>query len=91
MISMSASLATKTLCATPGLKSAGVVEQTIAAAAMAGWKPARIRIGIIEGPTAAQSPAVEGIATEQRPVTIMQAGSSRKPSLRSGRVRSATR
>lgn len=88
---MLASLAIKTLCETPGLNSAGVVDATIAVAAMTGRKPARIKIGIIEGPTAAQRPAVEGMATAQRLVTNMQAGKSKTPNLRSGRVKRATK
>ena len=89
--SISASFATKTLWATPGLKRAGVVEQTIAAAAIAGLKPARIKIGIKDGPTAAQRPAVEGIATAQKLVTTLQAGRRNTPSLRSGLVSRATK
>lgn len=72
MTSILAILETNTLCATPGLRRAGVVEQTTAAAAIAGLNPDLIKIGIMEGPTAAQSPAVEGMATAQRPVTNMQ-------------------
>ncbi len=91
MTSILAILETNTLCATPGLRRAGVVEQTTAAAAIAGLNPDLIKIGIMEGPTAAQSPAVEGMATAQRPVTNMQAGSNNTPSLLRGLVKSATR
>ena len=91
LTSILAILETNTLCATPGLRRAGVVEQTTAAAAIAGLNPDLIKIGIMEGPTAAQSPAVEGMATAQRPVTNMQAGSNNTPSLLRGLVKSATR
>lgn len=53
MTSILAILETNTLCATPGLRRAGVVEQTTAAAAIAGLNPDLIKIGIMEGPTAA--------------------------------------
>ena len=62
-----------------------------AAAAMAGRKPARtIRVTIV-GPTAAQRPAKDEMATEMKPVTIMQQGRSRTPSVRRGFVKSDTR
>ena len=67
------------------------MEPTTAAAAMAGWKPARMRSGITVGPTEATRPEVEGIAIEMKETTSMQAGRRRSPSLRSGFVRSATR
>ena len=58
---------------------------------MAGRKPARtIRVTIV-GPTAAHRPAKEEMATEMKPVTSMQQGSSRTPSVRRGFVNSDTR
>ena len=63
----------------------------ITAAAMAGRKPARIIRPTSVGPMAAHRPAREPMATEAMPVTIMQHGRSRMPSLLSGFVSRETR
>lgn len=61
------------------------------AAAAAGRKPARTKIGISVGPTAADSPPMVGMAAAKALVTTILAGSKRMPSLRRGFVKSVTR
>ena len=63
----------------------------IMAAAIAGLKPARTRIGISVGATAAEQPAVLGSATATTAVTRPQAGRRNRPSFFRGFVRSETR
>ena len=75
----------------PGFTSAGVTLPTTAAAATAGLKPALIINGISVGPTAAQQPAVEGIAMETRPVTAQHAGSKKIPNCFKGFVNKETK
>lgn len=89
--SMEASLAINTLCETPGLIKAGLTLPTTAAAAIAGLKPARIISGISVGPTAAQQPAVDGIAMETKPVTAQQAGRRKMPNRFNGFVNKETK
>ena len=62
-----------------------------AAAAIAGLKPLLIMIGIIVGPTAADRPAIEGMAVAITLVTIMQEGRRNTPSFFSGLIRRLTR
>ena len=63
----------------------------MAAAAIAGLKPARSIRAMSVGPMAAHKPAREPIAKEATPVTSMQHGRSRIPSLLSGLVRRLTK
>ena len=91
MMGQSASFATNPLCEDPGDQKEGSVEAITVAAAMAGRKPARIMRAQIVGPIAAHMPARDEIAIETTPVTIMQQGRRRMPSLLRGFVRSETR
>ena len=61
------------------------------AAAIAGRKPARIIKATIVGPIAAYIPEREEIAKEVMPVTIMQHGRSKRPSLFRGFVKRETK
>lgn len=58
---------------------------------MAGRKPARIMRATSVGPMAAHKPASDPIAKEAMPVTIMQQGRRKIPSLFKGFVRRLTR
>ena len=86
-----ASFETKTLWESPGFKYAGYVAATMAAAAHPGLNPARNKMGIMVGPTAAPKPESVGMEIEMNPATSIDAGNRKNPSFFNGRVRSVTR